>query len=58
MLSFGWQRASLLGSFFNGVFLLALGVSIFLQSIERLISLERESDAEAMRVLVHVTDGE
>ncbi|KAK8086515.1 hypothetical protein PG994_001489 [Apiospora phragmitis] len=33
-LSFGWQRASLLGAFFNGVFLLALGVSIFLQSIE------------------------
>ncbi|KAJ5993331.1 hypothetical protein N7451_009055 [Penicillium sp. IBT 35674x] len=34
-LSFGWQRAQLLGAFFNGVFLLALGVSIFLQSIER-----------------------
>ena len=28
-LSFGWQRANLLGGFFNGVFLLALGVSIF-----------------------------
>ncbi|OOO11948.1 cation efflux protein [Aspergillus oryzae] len=37
-LSFGWQRARLLGAFFNGVFLLALGVSIFLQSIERFIS--------------------
>ncbi|KAK8134434.1 hypothetical protein PG984_006446 [Apiospora sp. TS-2023a] len=39
-LSFGWQRASLLGAFFNGVFLLALGVSIFLQSIERLITIQ------------------
>ncbi|KAK8107297.1 cation diffusion facilitator family metal ion transporter [Apiospora kogelbergensis] len=39
-LSFGWQRASLLGAFFNGVFLLALGVSIFLQSIERFISIQ------------------
>ncbi|KAI6425813.1 hypothetical protein MCOR03_006929 [Pyricularia oryzae] len=40
MLSFGWQRATILGSFFNGVFLLALGLSIFLQSIERFVSLE------------------
>lgn len=42
-LSFGWQRAKLLGAFFNGVFLLALGISIFLQSIERFITIERES---------------
>lgn len=42
MLSFGWQRATILGSFFNGVFLLALGLSIFLQSIERFVSLERK----------------
>ncbi|KAI1875101.1 uncharacterized protein JN550_002530 [Neoarthrinium moseri] len=39
--SFGWARASLLGAFFNGVFLLALGVSIFLQSIERFVSIQR-----------------
>ncbi|KAK7750794.1 hypothetical protein SLS62_007193 [Diatrype stigma] len=38
--SFGWARAQLLGAFFNGVFLLALGVSIFLQSIERFISIQ------------------
>ncbi|TLD23865.1 hypothetical protein PspLS_06804 [Pyricularia sp. CBS 133598] len=44
MLSFGWQRATILGSFFNGVFLLALGLSIFLQSIERFISLEHMED--------------
>ncbi|KAJ5731138.1 uncharacterized protein N7483_005646 [Penicillium malachiteum] len=40
-LSFGWQRAQLLGAFFNGVLLFALGISIFLQSIERFISLQR-----------------
>ncbi|KAM0089005.1 hypothetical protein ACP6JD_007634 [Aspergillus fumigatus] len=40
-LSFGWQRAQLLGAFFNGVFLLSLGISIFLQSIDRFVSLER-----------------
>ncbi|KAK6543336.1 hypothetical protein TWF694_000088 [Orbilia ellipsospora] len=39
-LCFGWQRANLLGAFFNGVFLLALSVSIFLQSIERFISVQ------------------
>ncbi|KNG46332.1 cation diffusion facilitator family metal ion [Stemphylium lycopersici] len=39
-LSFGWARAQLLGAFFNGAFLLALGVSIALQSIERFISIE------------------
>ncbi|KAM3077019.1 hypothetical protein ACMFMF_004933 [Clarireedia jacksonii] len=39
-LSFGWQRAEVLGAFFNGVFLLALGVSIFVQSINRFISLQ------------------
>lgn len=39
-LSFGWQRATLLGAFFNGVFLLALGVSIFLQAIERFVDIQ------------------
>lgn len=34
--TFGWQRATLLGAFFNGVFLLALGVSILVQAIQRL----------------------
>ncbi|GAP84782.1 putative cation diffusion facilitator family metal ion protein [Rosellinia necatrix] len=38
--SFGWARAKLLGAFFNGVFLLALGLSIFLQSIERFIAVQ------------------
>lgn len=39
-LSFGWARAQLLGAFFNGAFLLALGLSIALQSIERFISIK------------------
>lgn len=39
-LSFGWQRSQLLGAFFNGVFLVALGMSIFLQSIERFITIQ------------------
>ncbi|KAL4892357.1 cation diffusion facilitator family metal ion transporter [Aspergillus ambiguus] len=39
-LSFGWQRAPLLGAFFNGVLLLALGISVFLQSIERFVALQ------------------
>ncbi|KAG6068461.1 hypothetical protein E4U32_000614 [Claviceps aff. humidiphila group G2b] len=33
--TYGWQRATILGAFFNAVFLLALGVSILVQAIER-----------------------
>jgi zinc transporter 1 len=50
-LSFGWQRAQLLGAFFNGVFLLALGVSIFLQSIERFINMQRIENPELILVV-------
>ncbi|KLU81932.1 cation efflux system protein czcD [Magnaporthiopsis poae ATCC 64411] len=50
-LSFGWQRASLLGAFFNGVFLLALGLSIFLQSIERFVSLQTVQNAEHVFIM-------
>ncbi|KAL9583920.1 MAG: hypothetical protein Q9212_002418, partial [Teloschistes hypoglaucus] len=39
-LSFGWQRTQLLGAFFNGVFLIALALSISLQSIERFIRMQ------------------
>jgi zinc transporter 1 len=49
-LTYGWQRATLLGAFFNGVFLLALGLSIFLQSIERFISLQSMSCLRRLRV--------
>ena len=47
-LSFGWQRAQLLGAFFNGVFLSALGLSIFLQSIERFIALQKVENPKYM----------
>ncbi len=49
--SFGWQRARLLGAFFNGTFLLALGVSIFLQSIERFISFKEVSEVKLVLIM-------
>ena len=36
-LSFGWQRAEILGALINGVFLLALCFSIFLEAIQRFV---------------------
>ncbi|KAI6759497.1 hypothetical protein HG530_010177 [Fusarium avenaceum] len=39
--TYGWQRATILGAFFNGVFLLALGVSILVQTIERFVHITR-----------------
>ncbi|KEQ57722.1 zinc transporter 1 [Aureobasidium melanogenum CBS 110374] len=50
-LSFGWQRANLLGGFFNGVFLLALGVSIFLQAIERFIAIQEISNPRLVLII-------
>ncbi|PYH97437.1 cation efflux protein [Aspergillus ellipticus CBS 707.79] len=50
-LSFGWQRAQLLGAFFNGVLLFALGISVFLQSIERFISIERVENPKLMFIM-------
>ncbi|KAJ6262875.1 Zinc/cadmium resistance protein [Drechslerella dactyloides] len=50
-LCFGWQRANLLGAFFNGVFLLALSVSIFLQSIERFIAIEEIKDPKLVLIV-------
>ncbi|KAJ5580028.1 uncharacterized protein N7459_006013 [Penicillium hispanicum] len=50
-LSFGWQRAQLLGAFFNGVLLFALGISIFLQSIERFIALQRVESPMMMLIV-------
>ncbi|RYO93859.1 hypothetical protein DL764_007910 [Monosporascus ibericus] len=49
--SFGWARAQLLGAFFNGVFLLALGVSIFIQSIERFIFIEHIGDPKLVLIM-------
>ncbi|KAL2175613.1 cation efflux protein [Thermothelomyces heterothallicus CBS 202.75] len=50
-LSFGWQRARVLGAFFSGSFLLAFGVSILLQSVERFISLEEVSNVKLMLIV-------
>jgi len=50
-LSFGWQRAQLLGAFFNGVFLLALGVSIFLQAIERFVALQHVENPQLVLII-------
>jgi solute carrier family 30 (zinc transporter), member 1 len=49
--SFGWQRAQLLGAFFNGVFLAALGMSIFLQAVERFVSIERVEDPKLVLIV-------
>lgn len=49
--SFGWQRIQLLGAFFNGVFLVALGLSIFLQSIERFISIQHVENPTLVLVM-------
>uniref|UniRef100_A0A914PS81 Zinc transporter 1 n=1 Tax=Panagrolaimus davidi TaxID=227884 RepID=A0A914PS81_9BILA len=38
--TFGWVRAEVLGALVNGVFLLALCLSIFLESLERIIDLQ------------------
>ncbi|OAG03003.1 cation efflux system protein czcD [Paraphaeosphaeria sporulosa] len=50
-LSFGWARASLLGAFFNGVFLLALGLSILLQSVERFIDIKEVEKPEIVLIV-------
>ncbi|KAJ5170580.1 uncharacterized protein N7500_003363 [Penicillium coprophilum] len=50
-LTFGWQRAQLLGAFFNGVLLLGLGISIFLQSIERFIALQHVQNPKLMFII-------
>ncbi|CAO2653953.1 Nn.00g106860.m01.CDS01 [Neocucurbitaria sp. VM-36] len=50
-LSFGWARAQLLGAFFNGAFLLALGLSIALQSIERFVSIEHVENPKLVLIV-------
>uniref|UniRef100_D8Q1J1 Cation efflux protein n=1 Tax=Schizophyllum commune (strain H4-8 / FGSC 9210) TaxID=578458 RepID=D8Q1J1_SCHCM len=42
--TFAYHRAELVGAFFNGVFLLALALSIFLQSLERFINVTEVQD--------------
>ncbi|KAF8583585.1 CDF zinc transporter, partial [Ramaria rubella] len=42
--TYAYHRAELVGAFFNSVFLLALGLSIFLQSLERFINIDPVTD--------------
>ncbi|KAL8930560.1 MAG: hypothetical protein Q9208_000430 [Pyrenodesmia sp. 3 TL-2023] len=50
-LSFGWQRAQLLGAFFNGVFLVALALSIFFQSIERFVTIQEVKEPTTVLIM-------
>ncbi|CEJ59281.1 hypothetical protein PMG11_07912 [Penicillium brasilianum] len=50
-LTFGWQRIQLLGAFFNGVLLFGLGISVFLQSIERFISLQKVENPKLVLIM-------
>ncbi|KAH8680529.1 cation efflux system protein czcD [Xylariales sp. PMI_506] len=49
--SFGWARASLIGAFFNGAFLLALGISIVLQSMGRFISIQHITNPKMVLIM-------
>ncbi|KAK3944919.1 cation efflux family protein [Diplogelasinospora grovesii] len=50
-LSFGWQRAKVLGALCNGVFLFGLGFSILLQSVERFIALEEVENPKLILIM-------
>jgi zinc transporter 1 len=43
LLTYGWKRAEILAAFFNGIFLVALSVSIIIHAIQRFIHIEGES---------------
>lgn len=49
--TYALHRAELVGAFFNGVFLLALALSIFLQSLERFVNLQPLEDPQSMLVV-------
>ncbi|KAJ7591650.1 putative CDF zinc transporter [Mycena floridula] len=49
--TYAFHRAELVGAFFNGVFLLALALSIFLQSIERFINIEPVKTPEQVVII-------
>uniref|UniRef100_A0A0N5ASK8 Cation efflux protein n=1 Tax=Syphacia muris TaxID=451379 RepID=A0A0N5ASK8_9BILA len=49
--TFGWVRAEVLGALVNGVFLLALCFSIFIESLTRLIEPERIKNPEYVLVV-------
>ncbi|KAI9171051.1 Zinc/cadmium resistance protein [Paramyrothecium foliicola] len=49
--TYGWQRAVTLGAFFNGVFLLALGLSILVQAIERFVNLAEVENPQLILIV-------
>jgi zinc transporter 1 len=49
--SYGWQRAEILGALINGVFLLALCVSIALEALGRFISPPEISSPEIITIV-------
>ncbi|KIJ53410.1 hypothetical protein M422DRAFT_64803 [Sphaerobolus stellatus SS14] len=49
--TFAFHRAELVGSFFNGVFLLALALSILLQAIERFVNIQHVDSPESILIV-------
>lgn len=49
--TYALHRAELVGAFFNGVFLLALALSILLQSLERFINIEPVKNPVSMLIV-------
>lgn len=49
--SYGWQRAEILGALFNGVFLLALCFSIFMEALERLLNRPRITNPSLVMIV-------
>ncbi|KAJ9669029.1 Zinc resistance conferring protein [Coniosporium apollinis] len=51
MYTYGWQRAETLGALVNGVFLVALCLSIFLEAIQRLIEPQEVSNPKLVLIV-------
>ncbi len=49
--SYGWQRAEVLGALINGVFLLALCFSIFMEALERFINISEVSNPKVVIIV-------
>ncbi|PWN41271.1 cation efflux protein [Ceraceosorus guamensis] len=49
--SYGWQRAEILGALVNGVFLLALCFSIFMEAIERAVNITEVSNPKLVVIV-------
>ena len=49
--SYGWQRAEVLGALINGVFLLALCFSIFMEAIERFVNISEVSNPKIVIIV-------